>query len=472
MLRYTLFVVLLLQCLPLNISENSKNRIDIRNRYSPGHIQFHSPHQHLVSPINLLNPDKYEYFTINNQGNIIKRLMTSKEIQSIVAGNNVRQNVFDKLDSPHGIITNIVSSIKNVLNTELLSKTHENHHPDNNANGNIAEVTSSESSENKNEYVPTILNLVELSSHHENQENLSDSATKCHNNCDVENDPNIGITTLISHQTKSTEMYSEQATESTPQQTDENKIENMLQWLILNNNLPEATEKAHESTPLQPEENTTENEKATENTSYQADEFTTESKLMLLISNNLPELTEKATESTTYQADERITMSTVQSTLAGEEYSYHIMTPNSEASTETPSATLISSASSGTSTEIPTTMLINNPSSGASTQMPATMLISSPSSETSTQMPTTTLISSPSSETSTQMPATTFISSPSSENSTQIPATALNISPSSETSTQIPATTLISTVDDEPEQYIISMQQRCSKVLLQQRNIV
>lgn len=42
----------------------------------------------VASPINLLNPDRYEFYTFNDAGELVKRLMTLKEIQSIVANGN------------------------------------------------------------------------------------------------------------------------------------------------------------------------------------------------------------------------------------------------------------------------------------------------------------------------------------------------------------------------------------------------
>ena len=43
---------------------------------------------HVASPINLLNPDRYEFYTFNDSGDLVKRLMTLQEIQSIVANGN------------------------------------------------------------------------------------------------------------------------------------------------------------------------------------------------------------------------------------------------------------------------------------------------------------------------------------------------------------------------------------------------
>lgn len=42
----------------------------------------------VASPINLLNPDRYEFYTFNDKGELVRRLMTLREIQSIVANGN------------------------------------------------------------------------------------------------------------------------------------------------------------------------------------------------------------------------------------------------------------------------------------------------------------------------------------------------------------------------------------------------
>ncbi|XP_062544709.1 uncharacterized protein LOC134211642 [Armigeres subalbatus] len=234
MLRYLLSIVLLLQCSTFNNCESARSRINIKHRYSPSHIKLHSPHQHLVSPINLLNPDKYEYFTINNQGNIIKRLMTSKEIQSIVAGNNIKQSVFDRLESPQGIITNIVSSIKNVLNTELLSKHQENQNADNNVNHHIADVTTFESTDKENEYVPAVLSF-EISSPDEeavNSQNSKQPATAL---------PETSSQFYATEKITINPTQYEKVTGSTSQQFDEDTTEK-VPMMILSLNTPKPEE--------------------------------------------------------------------------------------------------------------------------------------------------------------------------------------------------------------------------------------
>lgn len=80
---------------------------------------------HIISPINLLNPDRYEFYTVNQRGDIIKRLMTKNDVKSIAAGNFLQANVLMSFGEQQGVIKNVVSTIKDVLNTELRTFTHE-----------------------------------------------------------------------------------------------------------------------------------------------------------------------------------------------------------------------------------------------------------------------------------------------------------------------------------------------------------
>ena len=87
----------------------------------------------VASPINLLNPDRYEFYTFNDNGELVKRLMTLKEIQSIVAngngatiGDNEPESQSVLLNtiplSNHGAETkvqDIVDSVQNVLSREM-----------------------------------------------------------------------------------------------------------------------------------------------------------------------------------------------------------------------------------------------------------------------------------------------------------------------------------------------------------------
>lgn len=79
----------------------------------------------VASPINLLNPDRYEFYTFNDNGDLIKRLMTVKEIQSIVAGGAGEGNMLahhpSQLDSQkiENNVEDIVSNVQRVLNGEV-----------------------------------------------------------------------------------------------------------------------------------------------------------------------------------------------------------------------------------------------------------------------------------------------------------------------------------------------------------------
>lgn len=92
----------------------------------------------VASPINLLNPDKYEFYTFDDNGELIKRLMTLREIQSIVANGNgamVSDNDGDKETQSIMInsmplsnqaadtkVQDIVNNVQSVLQKEMESK--------------------------------------------------------------------------------------------------------------------------------------------------------------------------------------------------------------------------------------------------------------------------------------------------------------------------------------------------------------
>ncbi|KAL7027787.1 hypothetical protein ACKWTF_005584 [Chironomus riparius] len=91
----------------------------------------------VASPINLLNPDRYEFYTFNEKGELVKRLMTLREIQSIVANGNgaliggdndpneaqsVILNSIPLTNSNHDSDTkvqDIVDTVQNVLSREM-----------------------------------------------------------------------------------------------------------------------------------------------------------------------------------------------------------------------------------------------------------------------------------------------------------------------------------------------------------------
>lgn len=80
----------------------------------------------VASPINLLNPDRYEFYTFNDNGDLVKRLMTMKEIQSIVANGDSETQASPK--TPNGVseseanIRGIVSNVQKVLHKEIADK--------------------------------------------------------------------------------------------------------------------------------------------------------------------------------------------------------------------------------------------------------------------------------------------------------------------------------------------------------------
>ncbi|KAL5289394.1 hypothetical protein ACFFRR_009499, partial [Megaselia abdita] len=78
----------------------------------------------VASPIDLLNPDRYEFYTFDDNGELVKRLMTMQEIQSIVANGDgegpaiIHTMTLDDKD-PEKNVHDIVASVQNVLTKEV-----------------------------------------------------------------------------------------------------------------------------------------------------------------------------------------------------------------------------------------------------------------------------------------------------------------------------------------------------------------
>lgn len=83
----------------------------------------------LASPINLLNPDRYEFYTFDDSGDLIKRLMTLEEIQGIIAsgdGDGIVYNPHTSLaeeSTPEKKVDDVVNNVQNVLKEEM--ETHK-----------------------------------------------------------------------------------------------------------------------------------------------------------------------------------------------------------------------------------------------------------------------------------------------------------------------------------------------------------
>lgn len=76
--------------------------------------------------MSLLDPDRYEFYTFNDDGELEKRLMTMDEIQRIVAnGDSEQQSALAK--NPTGIVDNeenirdIVNNVQKVLHSEMVN---------------------------------------------------------------------------------------------------------------------------------------------------------------------------------------------------------------------------------------------------------------------------------------------------------------------------------------------------------------
>jgi hypothetical protein len=79
----------------------------------------------VASPINLLTPDRYEFYTFDDSGQLIKRLMTMPEIQSIVAGGDGDGNmIYHSLSTKESLgsatrAEDVLNSVKSVLTLEM-----------------------------------------------------------------------------------------------------------------------------------------------------------------------------------------------------------------------------------------------------------------------------------------------------------------------------------------------------------------
>ncbi|XP_068146707.1 mucin-2 [Drosophila tropicalis] len=89
------------------------------------------PSLQVASPIDLLNPDRYEFYTFDEHGELVKRLMTMQEIQSIVAnGDGEGPSIIHTAPlterEPEKNVQDIVNSVQNVLNKEVASSSSKN----------------------------------------------------------------------------------------------------------------------------------------------------------------------------------------------------------------------------------------------------------------------------------------------------------------------------------------------------------
>ncbi|KAH8372366.1 hypothetical protein KR093_011214 [Drosophila rubida] len=89
------------------------------------------PSLQVASPIDLLNPDRYEFYTFDEHGELVKRLMTMQEIQSIVAngdgeGPSIIHTPPQTEHEPEKNVQDIVNRVQNVLNKEVASSTTKN----------------------------------------------------------------------------------------------------------------------------------------------------------------------------------------------------------------------------------------------------------------------------------------------------------------------------------------------------------
>ncbi|KAH1028902.1 uncharacterized protein PB18E9.04c [Dendroctonus ponderosae] len=77
----------------------------------------------LASPIDLLNPDRYEFYTFDDHGDLVKRLMSLEEIRSIIAtgdGDVLDLDSFTSQDFlPEKRVSDVVTNVQSVVKDEM-----------------------------------------------------------------------------------------------------------------------------------------------------------------------------------------------------------------------------------------------------------------------------------------------------------------------------------------------------------------
>lgn len=88
------------------------------------------------SPVNLLTPDRYEFYTFDDSGELVKRLMTLEEIQAIVAAGEDNESLvtfanddpptvsFNVEQPPYNKVHSVVTNVQNVLKAQM--EAHKN----------------------------------------------------------------------------------------------------------------------------------------------------------------------------------------------------------------------------------------------------------------------------------------------------------------------------------------------------------
>ncbi|CAG9854073.1 unnamed protein product [Phyllotreta striolata] len=86
-------------------------------------VEKPSSSSELASPINLLNPDRYEFYTFDDSGNLVRRLMSLEEIKGIIATGDSDGLEYDSTVAeayiPEKRVNDVLSNVQNVLKEEM-----------------------------------------------------------------------------------------------------------------------------------------------------------------------------------------------------------------------------------------------------------------------------------------------------------------------------------------------------------------
>ncbi|XP_068634031.1 serine-rich adhesin for platelets-like [Battus philenor] len=136
-MRITLFVLLAAGAVCANESQERRSKLpyvaDALGNTLPPPSNLPAT---VGSPVNLLTPDRYEFYTFDESGELVKRLMTLEEIQAIVAAGEETEGLvtfanenqptiaFNFSQPPYTKVHSVVTNVQNVLKAQM--EAHKN----------------------------------------------------------------------------------------------------------------------------------------------------------------------------------------------------------------------------------------------------------------------------------------------------------------------------------------------------------
>ncbi|CAH0587078.1 unnamed protein product [Chrysodeixis includens] len=136
-MRVLLCLLLAVSCHAADKNDNRRNKLPfIADAVGNSLPRPSSVPATVGSPVNLLTPDRYEFYTFDESGELVKRLMTLEEIQAIVAAGEEAEGLvtfandnqptvsFDMNQPPYTKVHSVVTNVQNVLKAQM--EAHKN----------------------------------------------------------------------------------------------------------------------------------------------------------------------------------------------------------------------------------------------------------------------------------------------------------------------------------------------------------